>query len=103
MEVANKSIEDVLFEQKKITADNRSLVKLESVNTGKTPEDIIKEHNFVSTDDLIAARGQMIGVGFVNPTSKPISSEVLSLIPEPAARRYVLIPFELTSDGVLSV
>lgn len=103
MDVVNKSIEDLLFEQKKITAENRSLVKLESVNTGKTPEDIIKEHNFVSSEDLIAARGQMIGVAFVNPTSKPISSEVLSLIPEPAARRYVLIPFELSADGILSV
>ncbi len=103
MDVVNKSIEDLLFEQKKITAENRSLVKLESVNTGKTPEDIIREHNFVSTDDLIAARGQMIGVAFENPTLKPISSEVLSLIPEPAARRYVLIPFELSPEGVLSV
>lgn len=103
MDVVNKSIEDLLFEKKKITAENRSLIKLESVNTGKTPEDIIKEHNFVSAEDLIAARGEMIGVQFVNPTQKPISSEVLSLIPEPAARRYVLIPFDISADGVLSV
>jgi type IV pilus assembly protein PilB len=103
MEVANKSIEDVLFEQKKITADNRSLVKLESVNTGKTPEDIIKEHNFVSSEDLIAAKGQLLGIPFYDPNNKPIGSDVLSLIPEPVARRYVLIPFDLTADGVLSV
>lgn len=103
MEVANKSIEDVLFEQKKITADNRSLVKLESVNTGKTPEDIIKEHNFVSSEDLVAAKGTLLGINFYDPTAKPITSEVLSLIPEPVARRYVLIPFDLTNEGVLSV
>ena len=95
MEVTSKSIEDILFEQKKITAENRSLVKLESVNTGKTPEDIIREHNFVSSDDLIAAKGEIIGVHFYNPNLKPIASDVLSLIPEPVARRYVLIPFEL--------
>lgn len=103
MEVTNKSIEDVLFEQKKITADNRSLVKLESVNTGKTPEEIIKEHNFVSSEDLIAAKGFLLGIPFFNPVSKPITSEVLSLIPEPVARRYVLIPFDLSNDGILSV
>ncbi len=103
MDTVNKSIEDLLFEKKKITTENRSLIKLESVNTGKTPEDIIKEHNFVSSEDLIAARGEMMGVSFVNPTSKPISSEVLSLIPEPAARRYILIPFDLSPEGVLSV
>lgn len=103
MQLANKSLEDVLFEQKKITTENRSLIKLESVNTGKTAEDIIKEHNFVSLEDLVAARGEIMGIPFYNPTSKPITSEVLSLIPEPAARRYVLIPFELSSEGVLSV
>lgn len=103
MEVTNKSIEDILFEQKKITAENRSLVKLESVNTGKTPEDIVREHNFVSAEDLIAAKGEIIGVPFYNPTLKPISSEVLQLIPEPVARRYVLIPFELSKDDFMSV
>jgi len=103
MEITTKSIEDILFEQKKITAENRSLVKLESVNTGKTPEDIIREHNFVSTEDLVAAKGEMIGVHFYNPNLKPISSDVLSLIPEPVARRYTLIPFELGKDNVLSV
>ncbi|HSX58108.1 MAG TPA: GspE/PulE family protein [Candidatus Saccharimonadales bacterium] len=103
MEVANKSIEDILFEQKKITADNRSLVKLESVNTGKTPEDILREHNFVSTEDLVAAKGELLNIPFHNPNSKPITSEVLGLVPEPVARRYVLIPFELTNEGILSV
>ena len=103
MEVTNKSIEDILFEQKKISADNRSLVKLESVNTGKTPEDILREHNFVSGDDLIAAKGEVIGVHFYNPNLKPIPSDVLNLIPEPVARRYVLIPFELSKDDFLSV
>lgn len=103
MDVTNKSIEDVLFAAKKITAENRSLVKLESVNTGKTAEDIVREHNFVSPEDLIAAKGEIIGVEFINPTLKPISSEVLSLIPEPVARRYVLIPFDLSKDSYLSV
>ncbi len=103
MEVSNKSIEDILFEQKKLTADNRSLIKLESVNTGKTPEDIIREHNFVSTEDLTSAKGTLLNIPFYNPNSKPITAEVLGLVPEPVARRYVLIPFEITSDGVLSV
>ncbi len=103
METTNKSIEDILFEQKKISAENRSLVKLESINTGKSSEDIIREHNFVTPEDLTAARGEIIGVSFYNPTTKPIPSDVLSLIPEPAARRYVLIPFALAADGVLSV
>src|SRR3989304_7134778 len=103
MEVTNKSIEDILFEQKKITAENRSLVKLESINTGKSPEDVVREHNFVSPEDLVAARGELIGIAYYDPNSKPISSEVLSLVPEPAARRYILIPFDLSGDGVLSV
>lgn len=100
----DKSIEDILFEQGKLPQDKLSLVKLESINTGKSVEDLILGHNFVSLEDLTAARGELLGISYVDPTVKPISGEVLQLIPEPVARRYVLIPFEYDkSTGTLSV
>ena len=100
----DKGVEDILFEQGKLPKDKLSLVKLEAINTGKPVEELILDHNFVSLEDLTAARGEILGISFVNPTVKPISAEVLQLIPEPVARRYVLIPFEYDkSTQTLSV
>lgn len=99
-----KGVEDILFEQGKIPQEKLSLVKLEAINTGKPVEDLILDHNFVPIEDLTAARGELLGIPYENPVKKPISAEVLQLIPEPVARRYVLIPFEFNKKtGTLSV
>src|SRR3990172_9269855 len=89
----DKGVEDVLFEQGKLPQEKLSLVKLEAINTGKPVEELILNHNFVSIEDLTAARGELLGIAYINPATKPVSTEVLQLIPEPVARRYVLIPF----------
>ena len=93
MQTNIKTVEDILFEEGKLTADKLSLVKLEAVNSGRPVEDIIAEHNFVSSDDLAAARAKVLGIPFVSLRSKPIPADTLVLIPEPVARRYILIPF----------
>ena len=100
----DKGVEDVLFEQGKIPQDKLSLIKLEAINTGKPVEELVLDHNFVSIEDLTAARGELLGIPYINPTTKPISAEVLQLIPEPVSRRYVLIPFVFDKKtGTLSV
>ncbi len=104
MQTNIKTVEDILFEEGKLTADKLSLVKLEAVNSGRPVEDIIAEHNFVSNDDLAAARAKVLGIPFVSLRSKPIPADTLVLIPEPVARRYILIPFEYDkSTNTLSV
>ena len=100
----DKGVEDVLFEQGKLPQEKLSLVKLEAINTGKPVEELILNHNFVSIEDLTAARGELLGISYINPATKPVSTEVLQLIPEPVARRYVLIPFNYEKNtGTLSV
>lgn len=91
---SEKGIEDILFEQGKLTQDKVSLIKIESINTGRTTEELLSEHNFVGKEDLIRAKAEMLGIPYVNLVGKPISADVLSLIPEPVSRRYILIPFE---------
>lgn len=91
---SEKGIEDFLFEQGKLTQDKVSLIKIESINTGRTTEELISEHNFVEKEDLIRAKAELLGIPYVNLAGKSISADVLTLIPEPVARRYILIPFE---------
>lgn len=96
--MANVNLEDILFQQGVLTSDQLSSIKLESINTGAPPEKIILQHNLVPAGKVAAARASLLNVPFVKLEGRGISAEVLNLIPEPVARRYVLIPFELIGN-----
>lgn len=99
---AQKGVEDVLYERGKLSADQLSAVKFEHINTGKVPEDIIRDREFVSPQDFVQARGELLKIPFVKLEGRSVKSEVLDLIPEKVARKHILIPFEADA-GELSV
>jgi type IV pilus assembly protein PilB len=103
-QVTEKGIEDILYDEGKLTKDRVSMVKIEAINTGKQAEDILLERNFASLEDISRARGAILGIDFFDPTTKPIPADILGKIPEPVARRYALIPFAYDSaTNTLSV
>lgn len=87
-------IEDILFKMGYLTQQQLSSIKLESLNSGQEAEKIIQSHNLVPSDRLTAARSQLLGLPFISLEGKGISAEVLNFIPEAAARRYKLVPFD---------
>ncbi|OGY23647.1 MAG: hypothetical protein A2Y57_04030 [Candidatus Woykebacteria bacterium RBG_13_40_7b] len=97
-ETSEKGLEDILFEEGKIPSDKLSLVKLETINTGRPIEQIILEHGFANEQDLVQARAQLLGIPYTTIKDKAITSEVLGMVPEPVARRYILIPLEYKKD-----
>ena len=102
--LTEKSIEDILFDKGKLTKDKLSMVKMESIKTGKQIEQVLLERNFASLQDITQARSTQLGIDFVDPNSKPVPTDVLGKIPEPVARRYTLIPFDLDKNtNTLSV
>ncbi len=94
----NQSIENILFQQGLLTADQVSSIKLESINSGQPTEKIILEHNLVAAEKVAEAKAQLMNVPFMKLEGRAIPTEVLNLIPEPVARRYVLIPFDRDED-----
>src|SRR3990170_101119 len=102
--LTEKSIEDILFDKGKLTKDKLSMVKMESIKTGKQIEQVLLERNFASLQDITQARSTLLGIDFVDPSSRPVPTDVLGKIPEPVARRYTLIPFEIDKNtNTLSV
>src|SRR3989339_1813831 len=89
-----KYIEDVLYDKKLLSEDQVSAIKLEVLNTGRTSEDIIRERNYVSSEELAKAKGLLYDIPYIDLKDTPISSEVLELIPESIAKNYQLIPFD---------
>ncbi len=97
MDSNQTGIEDILLQQGILKPEQVSAIKLESINSGQSTDQIIAEHNFASQEQIAKAKAQLLGVPFVKIEGRAISPEVLNMIPEPVARRYKLIPFE--KDG----
>ncbi|MDO8498459.1 MAG: ATPase, T2SS/T4P/T4SS family [bacterium] len=91
-------VEDILFKQGLLSADQLSSIKLEAINSGLSTEQVITQHQLVPAPKILAARAQLLGVPFINLESKAISTEVLDLVPEPVAQKYHLIPFDKKGD-----
>lgn len=95
------SLEDILFKQGLITADQLSAVRLETINSGQTVDKILLQHNLVPIEKITEAKAQLLNVPFIKIEGKAISADILNLIPEPAARRYQIIPFDTKGDELL--
>src|SRR3989344_3678650 len=88
------SLEDILFKQGLLSSDQLSAIKLESINSGQGVDKILLQHNLVSEDNITQAKAQLLNVPFIKLEGKAIGADILNLIPEAAARRYTIIPFE---------
>ena len=84
-----------LVVNKKISFDSAEEVRVEALNSGDSEESILKRKRMVTDEDIARARAESLGIPFISLTGRPISPDIVSLIPEPVARRYTLVPFEL--------
>ena len=79
----------------KITAEIAEEVRLTAINSGSKPTDILLSKHLISEDDILAAKAQSMNMSFVTLEGRGISPEILNYIPEPVARKYKLMPFDL--------
>lgn len=98
IQTAQNTLEDILFKQNQISADQLSAIRLESINSGLPVDKILISHNLVPIDKITEAKAQILDVPYIRLEGRAIESSVLTLIPEAAARRYVIIPFEKKED-----
>lgn len=94
MEIDQKILE-FLVAKELITRQMAEEIKVSSINSGTSVVDILQKKNLVSEDDILQAKAEAYHVPFVSLTGRGISPEILTLIPEPVARKYKLVPFEL--------
>lgn len=100
-----RDILSFLVKDGKITEESAEAVRVESLNTGLQAEDILKKKHQISDLDFAKARAGSLGISFISLTGTAISPDVVNYIPEPVARRYTLVPFQLEQGerGALSV
>ena len=102
MGLLSNNIEDILFQEKKLNENQLSAIKLESANTGEDVENIIRKRDLVDEIDLSKAKAKSLGVEYIDPSSLTINPDIIEIIPEDLAKKYLIVPFEL-DKGILSL
>ncbi|MBI3887444.1 Flp pilus assembly complex ATPase component TadA [Candidatus Microgenomates bacterium] len=103
-DTALRTLESVLFENGSITQEQLDLVKQESINTGKSIEQVLLDRGFVDSEGIIKARSSLLGIESVDLQLKAIPPQAVNLVPEQVARLYNILPFDIDEQNrVLSV
>lgn len=93
---------DLLLSKNLITkTDYDDLVK-SHVKTGISLEVLIEQRNLVPAEELTKARGEILGVKYIDLTGIEVDHEILQKIPADIAKQHLLFPFAL-KDDVLSL
>src|SRR3989344_836053 len=91
------SLEDALAKVGFLTLQQLEFVKSESKRRQESADKILTQMAWVNAEQLAQAKAAVLGITFVAPDTKPISPEVLSLIPDEVAKRFTVIP--IARDG----
>lgn len=70
-------------------------LRISAINSYRPIAEILLHKNIVDEDELLAAKAFVFNVPYISLQGKGISPDILALLPEPVARRYKIIPFEL--------
>lgn len=89
-----------LLSKKLILSEQYQELLKEAATTGKEVLDLIVEKKYISDDNIINAKGEVLNIPVVDLLDKQISGDVLNIVPEELARNYNLVPFEKNGNNV---
>lgn len=94
-----------LVSSHKLTAQQADKFRLEALNSDIPIEEVLLSRHIVSIEDYARAKAESLGIPFMTISGRPIAPDVVNFIPEPVARRYTLVPFQIepTDHGALSI
>ncbi len=102
MILESKQLKDFLIDTGLVTkteyADIENLVKEGKLKD--TPENVLVSQGKISEDDLRRAQAYVLGIPFVDLRNQKIDLSVLSLIPEPLARKNNMVAYAANEDSL---
>ncbi len=102
MQLETKQLKDFLIDTGLVTKTEYSDIE-SNIKTGKlkdTPEKILVSQGKITEDDLRRAQAYVYGIPFVDLKNQKIDFSILSLIPEPIARKNNIIAFRKNIDSL---
>ncbi len=93
--VDNKSLNSILKEQGVLSDEQVKKVRIKHTETGKKKEEIIREENFASEEQIAQAKAELYNVPFVDLEKVGFSPMSIATVPRSVAERYHLMPFDV--------
>ncbi len=100
-----QDITTYLIAANKLTAEQADKLRVEALNSNTSVEELLRAKHIVSEGDYSRAKAESLDIPFMTIAGRAITPDVVNFIPEPVARRYTLVPFQIepTDHGALSV
>lgn len=96
--IPTNSFLDNLFQNGQLTYEQVEELRGESLETGKSYEELIKDKNFLDSVSLNKAKAEYNHLGYIDLTQIGIDPEALGLIDESIAKRYKVLPFVIDRE-----
>ncbi len=96
--ISSQVLEKFLTDTNLVKEDQLETLKKEAQAQKTDLEDLLLEKQIVNEDQLLNFKGQIMNAQVIDLRNVEISSEVLNLIPEPIARRHLIIAFAKDKD-----
>lgn len=96
--IPTNSFLDILFQSGQLTFEQIEKLRGESLGTGKSYEELIKDKNFLDSASLNKAKAEYNHLGYIDLTQIGIDPEALGLIDESIAKRYKVLPFAIDRE-----
>ena len=93
MYISDTHLKSFLADAGLVSAKDFDAAELEAKKTGQQVGDILKAKNAIGEDELRRTYAYILGIPFVSLVGTTIKYDVLSMIPEPVARRNNIIAY----------
>lgn len=99
--LVKKSLESLLLESGKVTAEELRSAVEKQFTTGKRLEEILVEDRLITEKEILVIMEAFLGVKYVELEKIEINPEVAKSIPEALAKKYILIPLCIEKDKIV--
>src|SRR3989344_3910433 len=100
MHVEEKQLKDFIIDSGLIPRSDVDEAETLAKTSKKSIGDVLVSNGKFSEDDLRRMYAYILGIPFVNLKLQKIPTEVLSLIPEPIARKHNIVAFKKNEDAL---
>jgi len=100
MQVEQSQLKAFLIDSGLVTDTQLKNAEREAGKTKESLEVFLVRQGLVKQEDLIRLKAYILGVPFVNLEEEAVAKEVLSIIPEPIARKHNIVAFRKTGRNL---
>jgi len=94
MAITAQQLLETLVSLGSIPKDIAEAIQTESLKTGEEPEAIILRKRITTEEQILRAKAKLFDIPFISLATQAFSPDVISMVPEAVARKYILLPFQ---------